>query len=180
MAISRRQCFRLYSHCIAGKLCFSWPHKNLSSMVWTATPRIGTSRSHTSSIAPAQLTERFRLLPSQWVPGLAPTYFVPPTGRIYKGIHTAPIMAQNLSDMWRSTFEISAAQLNSLRQKFHCHSLLLRPVSRYPGWRHILNRRGRLGTRLGMPQPFLCVIRHPVRCDFRGSAKAVLFNENIA
>ena len=76
----------------------------------------GTSRSQTSNIAPAQLTERFRLLPSQWVPGLAPTYFVPPTGRIHKGIHAAPIMAQNLSDMWRSTFEISAAQLNSLRQ----------------------------------------------------------------
>ena len=76
----------------------------------------GTSRSHTSSIAPAHLTERFRLLSSQLVPGLAPTYFLPPTGRIYKGIHTAPIMAQNLSDMWRSTFEISAAQLNSLRQ----------------------------------------------------------------
>ena len=140
----------------------------------------GTSRSHTSSIAPAQLTERFRLLPSQWVAGLAPTYFLPPTGRIYKGIHTAPIMAQNLSDLWRSTFEISATQLNSLRQKLHCHSLLLRPVSRYPRWRHILNRRGRLGTRLGMLQPFLYVIRHPVRCDFRGSAKSVLFNENIA
>ena len=50
------------------------------------------------------------------------------TGGIYKGIHTAPIMAQNLSDMWRSTFEISEAQLNWLRQKSHCHNLVPRPV----------------------------------------------------
>ena len=124
----------------------------------------GTSRSHTSSIAPAQLTERFRLLPSQWVPGLAPTYFLPPTGRIYKGIHTAPIMAQNLSDMWRSTFEISAAQLNSLRQNRTA-------TASYPGQfalSEVTSHPKSPRTRLALLQPFLCVNRHPVRCDFSG------------
>ena len=59
-------------------------------------------------------------------------------------------MTQNLvSDTWRSTFEIGAAQL--------CYVTEIAPKS-----------------------PFLCVNRSPNRYDFRGGAKTIRHNVNIA
>ena len=91
-----------------------------------------------------------------------------------------------LHQLWRKTSPIRDAPLSRSARRRLIHSVRIalpqprtQASSRYPRWRHIRNRWGRLGTRLALPQPFSCVNRHPVRCDFSCSAKAFLFNVNI-
>ena len=121
-------------------------------MLWTATPGIGTSRSHTSNIAPAQLAERFGLLPSQWTVDVERNYkmfanpvFIHP-GRYWCSY--CPIMAQNRPDMWRFTFDFGAAQLNLLRHR-NCAAITVLVCEQTP-------------------------------CDFGVGATAALFNGNTA
>ena len=80
-----------------------------------------------------------------------------------------------LHQLWRKTSPIcDAPPSRSARPRLIYSVRIALPQprtqasSRYPRWRHIRNRRGRLGTRLALLQPFLCVNRHPVRCDFSG------------
>ena len=89
-------------------------HEKPSGIVWTATAQGGTSRSHTSNIVRRRLAERVwwtkfqspllnicsRL--SGFQSSLLLIYFRDGPNRC--SLHQS--MAQNLSDMWRSTFEI--------------------------------------------------------------------------
>ena len=78
-----------------------------------------TSCSHTSNITPEQLVERVwctKFSPHSWIFTSAPwisflalTYSLP----LLTLRHT---VAQNLSDMWRSTLEIGALQLRSVKK----------------------------------------------------------------
>ena len=54
------------------------------------------------------------LLPSQWILVLAPTYSLPVQSEYLLTLHQS--VAQNLSDMRRSTSEIGAAQLRSVTE----------------------------------------------------------------
>ena len=104
-------------------------------MLWTATPGIGTSRSHTSNIVPAQLAETFGLLPSQWTGDVERNHkmFANPVftnpGRYWCSY--CPIMAQNRPDMWRFTFDFGAPLIY-------------------------------FATEVALPKPFLFVNRRPV------------------
>ena len=91
-----------------------------------------------------------------------------------------------LHQLWRKTSPICDAPLSRSGRRSLIHSVRIalpqprtQASSRYSRWRHIRNRRGRLGTRLALPQPFFCGNRRSVRCDFSGGAKAFLFNVNI-
>ena len=141
--------FTLYAiGCLGG-------HEKPSGIVWTARAQDGTSRSHTSNIVPRRLAERVwwtkfqspllnicsRL--SGFQSSLLLIYFRDGPNRC--SLHQS--MAQNLSDMWRCTFEIG------------------RPGAASP--RH----RNRAAT-----QPFLCVNRRPFWHDFGGGAKSVRYS----
>ena len=92
--------------------------------MWTATARGGTFRLHASNIVPARLVETvwctkfqsslLHLLPSQCVPVFAPTYSLPRRTELVFTLHQSG--AQNLSHMWRSTFEIGVAQSRSVTE----------------------------------------------------------------
>ena len=74
-------------------------------LLWRATARGGTSRSHTSNIVPTWLAERARC------PVLTSEYFFvsagssPRTNLVTKVVTLHQSRAQNLSNIWRSTFE---------------------------------------------------------------------------
>ena len=87
--------------------------------------RTGTSCSHASKIVPRRavgleglvhlisvLTSEY-LLPSQWVLVLATTHLLPLRSEY---LFTLRRNSRNLSDMWRSTFKIGAAQLRSVKE----------------------------------------------------------------
>ena len=96
-----------------------------SGIVWTATAQSGTSRSHTSNIVPRRLAERvwwtkFQSLLlnicsrlSGFQSSLLLIYFRDGPNRF--SLHQS--MAQNLSDMWRSTFEIGRPGAASPRHR---------------------------------------------------------------
>ena len=54
------------------------------------------------------------LLPSQWIPVLAPNYSLPVQSEYLLTLHQS--VAPNLSDVWQSTSEIGAAQLRSVTE----------------------------------------------------------------
>ena len=130
-------------------------HEKPSGIVWTARAQDGTSRSHTSNIVPRRLAERVWWTKFQspllnicsrligFPSSLLLIYFRDGPNRC--SLHQS--MAQNLSDMWRCTFEIG------------------RPGAASP--RH----RNRAAT-----QPFLCVNRRPFWHDFGGGAKSVRYS----
>ena len=117
--------FTLYAiGCLGG-------HEKPSGIVWTARAQDGTSRSHTSNIVPRRLAERVwwtkfqspllnicsRL--SGFQSSLLLIYFRDGPNRC--SLHQS--MAQNLSDMWRSTFEIGRPCAASPRsRKTRCHN----------------------------------------------------------
>ena len=96
-----------------------------SGIVWTATAQSSTSRSHTSNIVPRRLAERvwwtkFQSLLlnicsrlSGFQSSLLLIYFRDGPNRF--SLHQS--MAQNLSDMWRSTFEIGRPCAASSRHR---------------------------------------------------------------
>ena len=70
------------------------------------------------------------ILPSQWISVVAPTYSLPLRSEYLFTLRQT--VAQNLSDIWRSTLEIGAAHLRSvteiaLKSPFSC-------VNRSPIW----------------------------------------------
>ena len=100
-------------------------HEKPSGIVWTATAQSGTSRSHTSNIVRPRLAERVwwtkfqspllnicsRL--SGFQSSLLLIYFRDGPNRC--SLHQS--MAQKLSDMWRSIFEIGRPGAASLRHR---------------------------------------------------------------
>ena len=106
-------------------------HEKPSGIVWTATAQSGTSRSHTSNIVPRRLAERVwwtkfqSPLPnicsrlSGFQSSLLLIYFRDGPNRC--SLHQS--MAQNLSDMWRSTFrDRPALRSFAPSQKTRCHN----------------------------------------------------------
>ena len=163
---------------MAGKLCFSGHTKIYP--VWYEQQRLASAQ-----VVHTHRTSRRRSWPKGFVyfrlngfqASLLPIFF--PQRAEYMKEFT-------LHQLWRKTSPIRDAPLSRSARRRLIHSVRIalpqprtQASSRYPRWRHIRNRWGRLGTRLALPQPFSCVNRHPVRCDFSCSAKAFLFNVNI-
>ena len=72
------------------------------------------------------------LLPSQWSPVLNPTYSPPPLLEYLFTLQQS--LAQNLSDMWRSTLYIDAAQLLSVTEIIAPKSPFVREQKLHPIW----------------------------------------------
>ena len=96
--------------------------EKLSGIVWTATGRKlehvvhdYTHRTPRRNGWPRGFGElnpiphSWILLPSQWIVVIALTYSLPPRSEYLFTLHQ--YVAQNLSDIWHSTFEIGAASL---------------------------------------------------------------------
>ena len=96
--------------------------EKLSGIVWTATGRKlehvvhdHTHRTPRRNGWPRGFGElnpiphSWVLLPSQWIVVIALTYSLPPRSEYLFTLHQ--YVAQNLSDIWHSTFEIGAASL---------------------------------------------------------------------
>ena len=87
-----------------------WRHEKLLDIVWTGTARAATSRSRTS-FGTRNSSAHSSIFTSISVgPVLDPTYLLPPN----RCLHCTKVW--HLSDMWLSTFEISAAQLHSVTE----------------------------------------------------------------
>ena len=94
-------------------------HRKLSGHYEHQWPGTGISCSHTSNIVPERLTERVWWTKSQsslpnYFRFIGPTYSLPLRSEYLFTLHQR--VEQNLSDMWRSTFEIGAAQLHSVAE----------------------------------------------------------------
>ena len=87
--------------------------------------RTRTNRSHTSNIVSERFAERVWWTKSHWIftcvsvgsSYLSATYLLPLRSIFLFTLHQS--VAQNLSDMWRSTFEIGAAQKSRRNYSLH-------------------------------------------------------------
>ena len=104
---------------------FSCRHVELSGIVWTATVQNWNKsfthiELHAGVVSQEDVENKIPVLkpeylpPSQWILVLAPTYSLPQRSEYLLTLHQS--VPQNLSNMWRSTFEISAAKLRSVTE----------------------------------------------------------------